>query len=232
MFLLRQTVEDGQVRFEDSPLVQAVRLGHVLVVDEADKAPTHVTCILKTLVESGDMILSDGRRIRGEAGGGEEVEVERRTQTSQQYGPDVSKKLIQRTGEGFAKLRESRRRRALVLLSVSTREVVNIVKTSTGRGEIQLTAGSVTAVLDVSSPTICQSDEKETHGGGNTWAWVRGRDTLRKPWMLENKDMQNSHEAMPDFLTESQLLLSYTAALLTPQLFILYTLANIFSKKL
>ena len=35
----------------------------MLVIDEADKAPTHVTCILKTLVESGDMILSDGRRI-------------------------------------------------------------------------------------------------------------------------------------------------------------------------
>ena len=38
-------------------------LHSVLVIDEADKAPTHVTCILKTLVESGEMILSDGRRI-------------------------------------------------------------------------------------------------------------------------------------------------------------------------
>lgn len=27
------------------------------------QAPTNVTCILKTLVESGEMILSDGRRI-------------------------------------------------------------------------------------------------------------------------------------------------------------------------
>jgi hypothetical protein len=33
------------------------------VVDEADKAPLHVTSILKTLVESGEMMLSDGRRI-------------------------------------------------------------------------------------------------------------------------------------------------------------------------
>ena len=33
------------------------------VVDEADKAPLHVTCILKTLVEAGEMVLSDGRRI-------------------------------------------------------------------------------------------------------------------------------------------------------------------------
>lgn len=40
-----------------------MKLGHVLVVDEADKAPTNVTCILKTLVESGEMHLADGRRI-------------------------------------------------------------------------------------------------------------------------------------------------------------------------
>ena len=40
-----------------------MKSGHVLVVDEADKAPTSVTCILKTLVESKEMILSDGRRI-------------------------------------------------------------------------------------------------------------------------------------------------------------------------
>ena len=33
------------------------------MVDEADKAPTHVTCILKALVESGEMILGDGRRV-------------------------------------------------------------------------------------------------------------------------------------------------------------------------
>lgn len=40
-----------------------MKLGHILVVDEADKAPTNVTCILKTLVENGEMILADGRRI-------------------------------------------------------------------------------------------------------------------------------------------------------------------------
>lgn len=43
--------------------VKAVKFGHVLVIDEADKAPTNVTCILKTLVESGEMILADGCRI-------------------------------------------------------------------------------------------------------------------------------------------------------------------------
>lgn len=57
------SVVDGVIVYEDSPLVKAVRLGHVLVVDEADKAPTHVTCVLKTFVENGEMILSDGRKI-------------------------------------------------------------------------------------------------------------------------------------------------------------------------
>uniref|UniRef100_A0AAG5DY10 von Willebrand factor A domain-containing protein 8 n=1 Tax=Anopheles atroparvus TaxID=41427 RepID=A0AAG5DY10_ANOAO len=60
---LQATVRDGRIEYEDSPLVKAVRAGHVLVVDEADKAPIHVTCILKTLVEAGEMLLSDGRKI-------------------------------------------------------------------------------------------------------------------------------------------------------------------------
>lgn len=49
---LQSTVRDGVVVYEDSPLVQAVKLGHVLVIDEADKAPTHVTCILKVFFYS------------------------------------------------------------------------------------------------------------------------------------------------------------------------------------
>ncbi|XP_043278620.1 von Willebrand factor A domain-containing protein 8 isoform X2 [Venturia canescens] len=60
---LQPMIRDGVVVYEDSPLVAAVRQGHVLVIDEADKAPTHVTCVLKTLAENGEMILSDGRRI-------------------------------------------------------------------------------------------------------------------------------------------------------------------------
>ncbi|KAJ8965424.1 hypothetical protein NQ314_004177 [Rhamnusium bicolor] len=60
------TVKDGLLIHEDSPLVKAIKYGHVLVIDEADKAPTHVTCILKSLVESGQMILIDGRRIAPE----------------------------------------------------------------------------------------------------------------------------------------------------------------------
>ncbi|KAJ1114524.1 hypothetical protein NDU88_002760 [Pleurodeles waltl] len=60
---LQPSVKDGLIVYEDSPLVKAVKMGHILVIDEADKAPTNVTCVLKTLVESGEMILSDGRRI-------------------------------------------------------------------------------------------------------------------------------------------------------------------------
>ena len=44
---VQPTVNDGIVTFQDSPLVRAARDGSVLVVDEADKAPTQVTCILK-----------------------------------------------------------------------------------------------------------------------------------------------------------------------------------------
>ncbi|KAI8912686.1 AAA domain-containing protein [Gorgonomyces haynaldii] len=56
-------VRDGLLMYEDSPLVKAVREGYILVVDEADKAPTHVTSVLKSLIEDGEMVLSDGRRI-------------------------------------------------------------------------------------------------------------------------------------------------------------------------
>ncbi|KAK5860620.1 hypothetical protein PBY51_022082 [Eleginops maclovinus] len=64
---LQPSVRDGIIMYEDSPLVKAVKQGHILVIDEADKAPTNVTCILKTLVESGEMILADGRRIVSDA---------------------------------------------------------------------------------------------------------------------------------------------------------------------
>lgn len=64
---IQPVVRDGKIHYEDSPLVIAVKNGRVLVIDEADKAPTHVTCVLKTLVESGEMLLSDGRRIVSES---------------------------------------------------------------------------------------------------------------------------------------------------------------------
>jgi MoxR-like ATPase len=58
------SVVDGQLLFADSPLVRAAKEGYVLVVDEADKAPTHVTALLKGLAEDREMMLGDGRRIR------------------------------------------------------------------------------------------------------------------------------------------------------------------------
>ncbi|KRT81117.1 AAA protein [Oryctes borbonicus] len=38
---VQPTVKDGLLIHEDSPLVRAIKYGHVLVIDEADKAPTH-----------------------------------------------------------------------------------------------------------------------------------------------------------------------------------------------
>ena len=60
---LTPTLRGGVMVYEDSALVRAVTFGRVLVVDEADKAPLEVVSILKGLVEDGDMLLADGRRI-------------------------------------------------------------------------------------------------------------------------------------------------------------------------
>ena len=49
---MQPTVNAGLVTYQDSPLVRAARDGSILVVDEADKAPTQVTCILKVLLTS------------------------------------------------------------------------------------------------------------------------------------------------------------------------------------
>lgn len=37
----------GVIVYEDSPLVKSMNHGRVLVIDEIDKAPTEVVCILK-----------------------------------------------------------------------------------------------------------------------------------------------------------------------------------------
>ena len=60
---LAPTVEDGHVLWRDSALVRAARLGRVLMVDEADKAPLEVVCVLKALAEDGELTLGDGRRL-------------------------------------------------------------------------------------------------------------------------------------------------------------------------
>ena len=59
---LNPSLEDGQIVWEDSPLVRAMSRGHILVVDEFDKAPVEVVCVLKGLLEDGEILLADGRR--------------------------------------------------------------------------------------------------------------------------------------------------------------------------
>jgi hypothetical protein len=57
------SLENGKLCFIDSPLVRAAILGRTVVIDEADKAPLEVVSILKGLVEDGQLLLADGRRL-------------------------------------------------------------------------------------------------------------------------------------------------------------------------
>jgi von Willebrand factor A domain-containing protein 8 len=54
---------NGLVQYSDSPLLRAIKLGRVIVVDEADKAPEHVVAIFRSLAGKNEMTLSDGRRV-------------------------------------------------------------------------------------------------------------------------------------------------------------------------
>uniref|UniRef100_K3W7I1 VWFA domain-containing protein n=1 Tax=Globisporangium ultimum (strain ATCC 200006 / CBS 805.95 / DAOM BR144) TaxID=431595 RepID=K3W7I1_GLOUD len=54
---------DGKIVWEDSPLVRAAKTGRTLLVDEADKAPLEVVCVLKGLIEDGEMLLGNGKRL-------------------------------------------------------------------------------------------------------------------------------------------------------------------------
>lgn len=72
------SISNGVITWADSPLVRAAKNGHVLVLDEVDKAPLEVVAILKALIEDGQMLLSDGRRIvssRGDNGNGDDPTV-------------------------------------------------------------------------------------------------------------------------------------------------------------
>ncbi|CAM4751562.1 unnamed protein product [Rotaria magnacalcarata] len=60
---IQANIINGRIVYEDSPLIKAIKEGSVAVIDEADKAPTNVTGILKSLIESGSMFLSDGRHV-------------------------------------------------------------------------------------------------------------------------------------------------------------------------
>lgn len=61
--LQRAYLEDGQLKYADSPLVRALKLGRVIVVDEVDKCSASVSAVFKSLAERGELSLPDGRRV-------------------------------------------------------------------------------------------------------------------------------------------------------------------------
>eukprot|EP01119_Soliformovum_irregulare_P011942 TRINITY_DN3062_c0_g1_i3.p1 TRINITY_DN3062_c0_g1~~TRINITY_DN3062_c0_g1_i3.p1 ORF type:complete len:1359 (+),score=391.60 TRINITY_DN3062_c0_g1_i3:331-4077(+) len=56
------SVHHGRIVWGNSPLVTAVEMGRVLVIDEADKCPLEVTALLKNLIQ-GNITLPDGRKM-------------------------------------------------------------------------------------------------------------------------------------------------------------------------
>ncbi|KAI1241841.1 hypothetical protein IHE44_0005343 [Lamprotornis superbus] len=124
-------LDESKSTFLGKTLVKAVKFGHILVIDEADKAPTNVTCILKTLVESGEMVLSDGRRIVARdifsCHAVDNPKPQSELAMLKQYGPDVPEAILQKLVAAFGELR-SLADQGIINYPYSTREVVNIVK--------------------------------------------------------------------------------------------------------
>ncbi|KAI3381394.1 hypothetical protein SNEBB_005189 [Seison nebaliae] len=58
------SIIDGKINIIDSPLITAIKNGLILLIDEADKASLHVTVVLRSLFDSGQMRLSDGRLLK------------------------------------------------------------------------------------------------------------------------------------------------------------------------
>ncbi|KAJ7216377.1 AAA domain-containing protein [Mycena pura] len=58
------SLENGVIKYTDSPLLRAITFGRVIVIDEADKAPEHVVAIFRSLAGQSELSLSDGRRVR------------------------------------------------------------------------------------------------------------------------------------------------------------------------
>ena len=56
-------LEGGKITYQDSPLLRAAVAGRVLILDEVDKAPLEVVCLLKGLIGDGEIMLHDGRRL-------------------------------------------------------------------------------------------------------------------------------------------------------------------------
>lgn len=62
--MFHTSLESGVIKYTDSPLIRAIKLGRVIVVDEADKAAEHVVAIFRSLAGQGELTLADGRRVR------------------------------------------------------------------------------------------------------------------------------------------------------------------------
>ncbi|KAJ7121114.1 AAA domain-containing protein [Mycena epipterygia] len=58
------SLENGIIKYTDSPLLRAIAFGRVIIIDEADKAPEHVVAIFRSLAGQNELTLSDGRRVR------------------------------------------------------------------------------------------------------------------------------------------------------------------------
>ncbi len=62
--MFQTVLENGIIKYTDSPLLRAITLGRVIVIDEADKAAEHVVAIFRSLAGHGQLSLADGRRVR------------------------------------------------------------------------------------------------------------------------------------------------------------------------
>lgn len=60
---LSPCLREGVIIWEDSPLVDAVKTGKCLIIDEIDKAETEVVSVLRGLIEDKEMTLSNGEKI-------------------------------------------------------------------------------------------------------------------------------------------------------------------------
>lgn len=62
--MFQTVLENGIIKYTDSPLLRAITLGRVIIIDEADKAAEHVVAIFRSLAGHGQLTLADGRRVR------------------------------------------------------------------------------------------------------------------------------------------------------------------------
>ncbi|CAO1618558.1 unnamed protein product [Parajaminaea phylloscopi] len=101
-------LEGGQLVYLDSPLVRAIKLGRICVVDEADKCSSAVTSIFRSLSERGQLTLPDGRQVRppGSQGAEEDIIVHpnfRCVLLANRPGfPFLGNEFLSTLGEGFS----------------------------------------------------------------------------------------------------------------------------------